>query len=37
MLLKVLGEGQFGVVYKACLINNKEDIYAIKCIQKSKL
>jgi serine/threonine-protein kinase ULK/ATG1 len=37
LLLKVLGEGQFGTVYKASHTGNPDDYYAIKTIAKSKI
>ncbi len=37
ILLSVLGQGQFGQVFKACLDTDKTQIYAIKCIGKQKL
>jgi serine/threonine protein kinase len=37
ILLNMLGQGQFGQVYKACLENDRNQIYAIKCVAKSKL
>ena len=37
LLLKILGEGQFGTVYKASHTSNNDDYYAIKTIQKSKI
>ena len=37
LLLKVLGEGQFGTVFKASHTSNNDDYYAIKTIKKSKI
>ena len=37
LLLKVLGQGQFGLVYKAQHTQNPDDLYAIKTIAKSKI
>ena len=37
LLLKVLGEGQFGTVYKASHTENPDDYYAIKTIAKKKI
>lgn len=37
LLLKVLGEGQFGTVYKASHTENSDDYYAIKTIAKKKI
>ena len=37
LLLKVLGEGQFGTVYKAQHSQNTDDYYAIKTIAKAKI
>lgn len=37
ILTKELGKGQFGKVYKAHLVNNTKQIYAVKVILKRKL
>lgn len=37
ILIKTLGKGQFGVVYKAVDIKDKRKIFAVKCINKEKL
>lgn len=37
ILVSVLGQGQFGIVYKAYLENDKSQEFAIKCISKQKL
>ena len=37
LLVSKLGQGQFGVVHKGVLIDDQKKVYAIKCIQKSKL
>ena len=37
ILTKELGKGQFGNVYKAHLVNNTKQIYAVKVILKRKL
>jgi serine/threonine-protein kinase ULK/ATG1 len=37
LLVSKVGQGQFGVVYKGVLIEDQKKVYAIKCIQKSKL
>lgn len=37
LLVSNLGKGQFGVVFKGVLIEDQKKIFAIKCINKSKL
>ena len=37
ILVNKIGQGQFGVVYKGVLIEDQRKVFAIKCIQKSKL
>jgi len=37
LLVAKVGQGQFGVVYKGVLIEDQKKVFAIKCIQKSKL
>jgi serine/threonine protein kinase len=37
LLVNKIGQGQFGVVYKGVLIEDQRKVFAIKCIQKSKL
>jgi len=37
VLVSNLGQGQFGEVYKAVLKENPEKVFAVKCVQKSKL
>lgn len=37
LLVSNIGKGQFGIVYKGVLIDDKKKVFAIKCINKSKL
>lgn len=37
ILLRQIGEGQFGQVFKAQHMENKESVFAIKCVPKNKL
>ena len=37
LLVNKLGQGQFGVVYKGVLMSDNSQIFAVKCINKSKL
>lgn len=37
LLLNKLGQGQFGTVYRGVLIEDQKQVFAVKCIQKSKL
>lgn len=37
LLVSNLGKGQFGVVFKGVLIEDQKKVFAIKCINKSKL
>ena len=37
LLVTKIGQGQFGIVHKGVLIEDQKKVFAIKCIQKSKL
>ena len=37
LLVAKIGQGQFGKVYKGVMIDDQKKVFAVKCIQKSKL